>query len=253
MGAPSITTFSGHRTVFDPFYDAGQDAGLFERLADAIGDAGRAVADTYRRPRARAYRTAKRSLDVLLSVACIAICWPLAAAIVLAIRFEDGGPALFTQTRVGRDGRRFSILKFRTMVADAESRREKLLGHSDDGNDVRFKMRRDPRLTMVGRFLRRFSLDEFPQVMNVLRGEMTFVGPRPPLPSEVEKYTQHDEERLCVKPGLTCIWQVSGRADVPFEQQVEMDLDYIARRSTLLDIWLLCRTVPAVITGKGAY
>ncbi len=171
----------------------------------------------------------------------------------LAIRAEGRGPVLFSQERVGRGGRRFRIYKFRSMIVDAETNYVELRGRSDDGGDVRFKMRSDPRLTLVGRVLRRFSLDELPQFWNVLRGEMSMVGPRPPLPCEVLKYDAGARRRLRVKPGLTCIWQVSGRADLPFDRQVELDLDYIRQQSVVLDLWLMARTVPAVLSGRGAY
>jgi lipopolysaccharide/colanic/teichoic acid biosynthesis glycosyltransferase len=202
---------------------------------------------------ARSYRVVKRWIDVVFSVSAIAALFPVLVFIGLAVWLEDGGPALFAQDRIGRGGRRFRIYKFRSMVRDAESAYEELRGLSDDGNDVRFKMRKDPRLTWVGRLLRRFSLDELPQLWNVLRGEMSMVGPRPPLPCEVQRYDARAKQRLRVKPGLTCTWQVSGRADIPFEQQVELDLDYIKSHSTALDIWLIARTVPAIVSGRGAY
>ena len=202
---------------------------------------------------ARSYRVVKRWIDVVLAASAIAALLPVLVLIGLAVRIEDGGPALFVQDRVGRGGKRFRIYKFRSMMRDAERAYEELRGRSDDGNDVRFKMRRDPRLTWVGRFLRRFSLDELPQLWNVLRGEMSMVGPRPPLPCEVVRYDARAKQRLRVKPGLTCTWQVSGRADSPVEPQVDLDLDYIRSHSTALDIWLIARTLPAIVSGRGAY
>jgi len=173
--------------------------------------------------------------------------------VAVAIRLEDRGPVFFKQTRVGRGGRKFAFFKFRSMFVDAEARRAKLVDKSDDGDAVRFKMRRDPRITNVGRWIRRFSIDELPQLWNVLRGDMTIVGPRPPIPSEVALYAPEDWRRLDVTPGLTCTWQVSGRADIPFPRQVALDVEYIRERTLLVDLWLMIRTVPAVLAGRGAY
>ena len=161
---------------------------------------------------------------------------------------------LYWQQRVGLDGRVFSFPKFRSMRMDADAVRLQLLARNQHGSQgVTFKMRHDPRITRVGRFIRRTSIDELPQLWSVARGDMSLVGPRPPLRSEVEHYTQADRERLAVVPGLTCIWQVSGRSEIPFPQQVQMDIEYIRQRSLGTDIALLARTVPAVIKGRGAY
>jgi lipopolysaccharide/colanic/teichoic acid biosynthesis glycosyltransferase len=169
------------------------------------------------------------------------------------IRLESPGPVLFRQQRIGLGGRPFMMLKFRSMYIDAEARRDAMMEKNEMQGGVLFKIKEDPRVTRVGRFIRKASIDELPQLWNVFRGDMSLVGPRPPLPSEVADYGLADRRRLHVKPGITCIWQVSGRSDIPFERQVELDLDYIYSQSLKTDIKLLLRTVPAVILGRGAY
>ena len=203
---------------------------------------------------ARAPEGAKRLLDLALVLPALVLLLPLFTAVALAIWLGDRGPVLYWQQRVGRHGRVFRFPKFRSMRTDADQARQQLLAGNQHGSQgVTFKMRHDPRITRVGRFIRRTSIDELPQLWNVLRGDMSLVGPRPPLCSEVARDTQADRERLDVTPGLTCIWQVSGRSDVPFPQQVEMDIAYIRQRSLATDVALLARTVPAVIKGRGAY
>jgi lipopolysaccharide/colanic/teichoic acid biosynthesis glycosyltransferase len=199
-------------------------------------------------------RAAKRALDLLVVVPALLLLLPLFAAVALAIRLHDGGPALFWQRRVGRDGAEFDFPKFRSMRVDAEAVRQQLLAANQHGeHGVTFKMKRDPRITPIGRLIRRTSIDELPQLWCVLRGTMSLVGPRPPLVDEVARYTPADRQRLQVTPGLTCIWQVNGRSEVPFAQQVEMDLDYIRKPSLWVDVRLLLKTLPAVIRGRGAY
>jgi lipopolysaccharide/colanic/teichoic acid biosynthesis glycosyltransferase len=196
----------------------------------------------------------KRSLDLLLVVPALVLLAPLFALVALAIRLHDGGPVLFWQKRVGRFGEEFAFPKFRSMRVDAEAVRAALLAANEHGQaGVTFKMKRDPRITPVGRLIRRTSIDELPQLWCVLRGHMSLVGPRPPLPVEVVRYTLADRERLVVTPGLTCIWQVNGRSEVPFPEQVKMDLDYIRKPGLWTDLWLLLKTLPAVIRGRGAY
>lgn len=205
-----------------------------------------------RRPAHVAHATAKRALDIAISGTALLLLSPLLALIVLAIRGEDGGPALFAQRRIGAQGKPFTMLKFRSMVQDAEARRAELLAKSErDG--VCFKMKRDPRITRIGAWLRKTSLDELPQLINVLRGDMSIVGPRPALPDEVVTYAGSSWQRLAGKPGITCTWQVSGRADIPFERQVTMDIEYLGRKSIFHDLALMLRTVPAVLTSRGAY
>jgi lipopolysaccharide/colanic/teichoic acid biosynthesis glycosyltransferase len=150
-------------------------------------------------------------------------------------------------------GREFPFPKFRSMVTDADARKQELTALNQHGDGITFKIKKDPRVTWIGRFMRKFSIDELPQLWCVLTGDMALVGPRPPVPSEVAQYTLADRRRLDTKPGLTCIWQVSGRADIPFEQQVELDVKYIESQSIWLDIKLLLKTIPAVLSGRGAY
>jgi lipopolysaccharide/colanic/teichoic acid biosynthesis glycosyltransferase len=172
------------------------------------------------------------------------------AIVALRIRIRDGSPVIFRQSRVGLHGRTFTLLKFRTMVPDAESRRSELEGRNEVHGGA-FKVTDDPRLTGTGRFLRRTSLDEIPQLWNVLRGEMSLVGPRPPLPEEVAGYDMWHRRRLSMKPGMTGLWQVEGRADPVFDQWVRMDLDYIDRWSLWLDVVIMIRTVPVVLSLQG--
>jgi len=182
----------------------------------------------------------------------LALLSPVMLFIALAIRFSDGGPALFRQTRVGKDGTTFKMYKFRTMVVDAEKRLAELRERNDlDG--VLFKMRRDPRITPIGARLRKWSLDELPQLFNVLLGEMSLVGPRPPLPAETERYAEHVRRRLVVRPGLTGLWQVSGRSDLSWDESVRLDLRYVENWSFALDLLILWKTVTVIFRGSGAY
>jgi len=195
----------------------------------------------------------KRALDLTIAGTMLLLCLPLFAVVAVAIYLENPGPIFFIQKRVGLNGRLFPFFKFRSMIVNAEALKAELARQNESADGVIFKMKRDPRVTIVGRFIRRFSIDELPQVLNVIRGEMSIVGPRPPVPREVEQYGFRERQRLMVKPGLTCIWQVSGRSDVPFHQQVEMDFQYIREQSLWADLALIVRTVPAVLLGKGAY
>ncbi len=196
---------------------------------------------------------AKRIFDFAASLLLVVLFSPLFLLAAIAIYADSGGPVLFKQTRSGRKGRLFTLYKFRSMVVNAESLKEGMLSGKSFQDDVTFKMRNDPRTTRVGRFIRRFSIDELPQLFNVLRGEMSLVGPRPPVPEEVEKYSDDDRKRLLVRPGMTCLWQISGRSELPFKQQVELDKQYINSQSILLDIKILLKTIPAVLAGRGAY
>jgi exopolysaccharide biosynthesis WecB/TagA/CpsF family protein len=194
----------------------------------------------------------RRGFDLAIAGGTLAAFAPVGLLVALAIKLESPGPVFFRQVRVGQDGETFTMLKFRSMRADAEARRAELLDRSDrDG--VCFKARQDPRVTRVGRFLRRFSIDEMPQILNVLRGQMAIVGPRPALPEEVATYDGRALGRLAVKPGLTGIWQVSGRAEIGFDKMIDMDLAYVRSRSLLLDVLLLGMTTRAVLGGRGAY
>jgi lipopolysaccharide/colanic/teichoic acid biosynthesis glycosyltransferase len=171
---------------------------------------------------------------------------------MLAIKLEDGGPIWFVQDRVGKWGKVFPMYKFRSMVMGADELEEELKEKNEAG-DVIFKMRDDPRLTRVGRFIRRLSIDELPQLYNVLRGDMSLVGPRPHPANQAAKYTLVDRQRLAVIPGITGLWQIGGRSDVDFNEQVRLDVQYIESQSVKGDLILLLKTIPAVLTGKGAY
>jgi len=197
-------------------------------------------------------RLAKTAMDRFGSVAGLLLLAPALLALALAIRIDSPGPVLFHQTRVGRGGREFTMLKFRTMVVDAEQRLTGLMS-DNQGGGVLFKMRSDPRITRVGRFLRRYSLDELPQLFNIALGDMSLVGPRPPLPREVEQYGAEMRRRLLVKPGLTGLWQVNGRSDLDWEESVRLDLRYVENWSFAFDLVILWKTAAAVIRGNGAY
>jgi exopolysaccharide biosynthesis WecB/TagA/CpsF family protein len=214
----------------------------------------RAAANAWRgrRTRPAAMPLAKRALDVSAGLLALAVLSPVFLATALAVRFTSSGPVFFRQTRVGRDGTPFTMLKFRSMHVDAEARRDALLQHSER-DAVCFKMRDDPRLTPVGGVIRRYSLDELPPLWNVIRGDMSLVGPRPALPEEVAAYPAPARRRLSAVPGITGIWQVSGRAEIAFGRMVAMDLTYIRTRSLVLDLLLLGRTAQAVLAGRGAY
>jgi lipopolysaccharide/colanic/teichoic acid biosynthesis glycosyltransferase len=177
---------------------------------------------------------------------------PLILAVAVAIKLDDGGPIFFRQVRVGRDGTTFRMVKFRTMVVDAEQLLAQLNARNEGGG-VLFKMKDDPRITRVGRFLRKYSIDELPQLWNAARGEMSLVGPRPPLPSEVELYEQHVSRRLLVKPGLTGLWQVSGRSDLSWDETVRLDLYYVDHWTPIMDIVIVGKTFSAVFRSSGAY
>ncbi|VWX58408.1 WecB/TagA/CpsF family glycosyltransferase [Sphingorhabdus sp. 109] len=215
---------------------------------------GHAIANAFvARGHAERYAAAsKRTLDLSIALVALLLLGPLAAAICLLITLEDRGSPFFRQTRIGADGKPFQIWKFRSMYKDAESRKAQL-AEQNERDSVCFKMKSDPRITRIGKLIRRTSLDELPQILNILAGQMSVVGPRPALPEEVLAYKDKERGRLTGKPGLTCTWQVSGRADIPFEKQVDMDLDYLSRQSLVRDLILITRTVPAVITGRGAY
>lgn len=196
----------------------------------------------------------KRLLDIVVTLTAMIVAGPFLLVVALLIKLTDGGPVIFWQTRVGKWGKPFRFPKFRSMVVNSEEIRAKLLAanqHGDQG--ITFKMKRDPRVTWIGRFIRKTSIDELPQLWCVLKGDMSLVGPRPALVSEVERYTLEDRRRLDITPGLTCIWQVSGRSDIPFAEQCRLDVEYIEQQSISADIKLLFKTIPAVITGRGAY
>lgn len=197
-------------------------------------------------------RCLKRVIDLIVASVALFLLSPVFLVTALLIKLTSKGPIFFGQTRVGEGGCRFRFLKFRTMYVDAETRRHDLVAFNEVGGPV-FKIKADPRITQVGRVLRRLSIDELPQLVHVISGDMSLVGPRPPIPDEVQNYNWQQLQRLLVKPGLTCIWQVSGRSDLDFETWVEMDVDYIRGWTPAVDLELLARTVPAVLSGRGAY
>ena len=195
----------------------------------------------------------KRLFDVAVSCMMLALLTPVFAITALCIVLESRGPVFYSQTRVGTDGRHFRFFKFRSMVVGAHNIKDELLKHNESEDGVLFKMKKDPRVTRVGRFIRKFSIDELPQLFNVLIGDMSLVGPRPATPDEVAQYTLEQRKRLHAVPGITCIWQVSGRSEIPFEKQVQLDIEYIRSTSLMSDLIILLKTIPAVLSGKGAY
>lgn len=195
----------------------------------------------------------KRCLDLVGSLAALILLSPLFAAIALLIKLEDRGPVFFGQTRVGRFGKTFKMYKFRSMCVDAEEKMKELLAKNQHKEGITFKIKEDPRVTKVGKWLRRLSLDELPQFYNVLIGDMSLVGPRPPVPREVAMYSLSDRRRLAVMPGITCFWQIGGRSEIDFSGQVELDVRYIENQNLWIDLKILFKTVPAVLSSKGAY
>jgi exopolysaccharide biosynthesis polyprenyl glycosylphosphotransferase len=197
-------------------------------------------------------RLVKAAFDVSVAALLLVLLAPLLLLIALVIRLDTGGPVFFRQVRVGRGGEPFRMVKFRTMHTDAEARLEAMRRQNEHAG-VLFKIREDPRVTRCGRILRRYSLDELPQLINVLLGEMSLVGPRPPLPAEVEQYPHDMRRRLVVKPGMTGLWQVSGRSDLSWEDSIRLDLRYVENWSLTVDLVILMRTATAVVRGSGAY
>jgi len=197
-------------------------------------------------------RALKRTIDFSASLTLLILLSPLLLLIALLVKLEDGGPVLFAQTRVGRFGKEFKMFKLRSMCLDAEARLATVASQNQHGQGITFKIKNDPRITRVGRWLRKFSLDELPQLYNVFIGDMSLVGPRPPLPREVRRYKLPDHRRLAALPGITCIWQISGRSEINFAGQVKLDVDYIERQSFWTDTLILLKTIPAVIASKGA-
>jgi len=211
----------------------------------------RAMADVLPREVDR-YEALKRGLDIAIAGSALIVLTPLFIATSLAIRAESKGTAYFTQTRIGRNGRPFRMMKFRSMHPDAEERLVKMRKNSDR-DDVCFKMTNDPRVTRMGKILRTTSLDELPQLINVVKGEMSMVGPRPALPIEVNRYSVDEAERLSGAPGITCLWQIAGRADLKFSKQVDLDVAYLRSRSLLLDLAIIFLTPFAIVSRRGAY
>ena len=199
-----------------------------------------------------AYLFAKRFFDIALSMLAFALLFPLFLLTAIAIKLEDGGPVIYSQLRAGKGGKRFRFYKFRSMCVNAEEKQTDLKALDETDGPI-FKITNDPRITRVGKVLRKTSIDELPQLVNIMRGEMAIVGPRPPLPNEVAQYTPEQMHRLDVKPGLTCYWQCSGRSNLSFEKWMELDFKYINERSLWTDLKIILKTVPAVLLGRGAY
>lgn len=192
-------------------------------------------------------------IDIFGSMILLILLSPVFLLTAIAIYITDPGPIFYVANRVGLNGAYFGFIKFRSMYVDADKHKDELLDQNESEGGVIFKMKNDPRVSKVGRFIRRFSIDELPQLINVLKGDMSLVGPRPPLPREVSEYTLEDRKRLHVKPGITGLWQIKGRSDIPFQQQVQLDLQYIRSQGLKNDLIILLKTIPAVISGKGAY
>ncbi|MDD5272633.1 MAG: sugar transferase [Methylovulum sp.] len=195
----------------------------------------------------------KRLIDMLAAIILMILLTPLFVVIMALIYKSSPGPVFYKQIRVGRWGKLFTMWKFRSMYLDADQRLKEIMAQNEMAGGVLFKMKNDPRIFPVGKFIRKASIDELPQLWNVLKGDMSLVGPRPALPSEVNQYSLQDRQRLEVIPGITCIWQVSGRSNIPFPQQVQLDVQYIQSQSVWLDIKLLLQTIPAVLLSRGAY
>ncbi len=195
----------------------------------------------------------KRTIDIVMSLVALVMLIPLFLLVAVFILIDDGFPVLLMQRRVGLYGREFRLHKFRSMCRNAEAMKADLLDQNESEDGVIFKMKNDPRITRVGRVIRRFSIDEIPQFLNVLVGDLALVGPRPPIPEEVAKYSLSDRKRLQVKPGLTCLWQIQGRSEISFDKLVSLDMQYIRSQSLLKDIVIIIKTIPAVLFGRGAY
>jgi len=241
-------------------WNTGEAGAAARHFAAHLGKVGRLRARTRLRMQRLRWRVSsvgpsalKRAVDLAGAIAGLLLLSPLLLLTAAAIRLEDGGPVFFKQTRVGFRGRPFRMWKFRSMVVNAEAIRAELEKENESGVGVLFKIRRDPRITRVGRVIRKLSIDELPQLFNVLGGSMSLVGPRPALPREVALYTQDERVRLEAKPGITCLWQISGRSDIDFNGQVQLDVAYIRQQSVRRDLGIIVNTVPVVITGKGAY
>ncbi|MBB6624113.1 sugar transferase [Clostridium gasigenes] len=198
------------------------------------------------------YLFSKRTLDIIASLIGLIMLSPLILVVGILIRIESKGPIIFSQKRIGLNGKKFQMYKFRSMVPNAEELKKKLLGQNEMSGPM-FKMKEDPRITKIGRFIRKTSIDELPQLINVLKGEMSLVGPRPSLPKEVEKFEPWMMKRIEVKPGLTCYWQVSGRNNIDFEAWMQLDLDYVNDRNFLLDIKLIFKTFFVLFGDENAH
>ena len=233
---------------------------LFETMDIPVTKADMAILKWKQRARLAFWETGLRSLlvikrtaDIVVSLFALVLLLPLFLMVAVCILIDGGFPVLLMQKRVGLYGREFNLHKFRSMCRNAEEMKADLLEQNESTDGVIFKMKDDPRITRIGRILRRFSIDEMPQFLNVLVGDLALVGPRPPLPEEVARYSLSDRKRLLVKPGLTCLWQIQGRSEIPFEKLVSLDMQYIRSQSVWKDIVIIIKTIPAVLFGRGAY
>lgn len=197
------------------------------------------------------YEKIKRFFDICISFAALVVLSPLLLVIAILIYLEDKGPVIYSQTRIGKDGRAFKLYKFRSMCVDADEKLKDLQKLNERDGPV-FKIKNDPRVTKVGKFIRKTCIDELPQLVNIIKGDMSIVGPRPPLPNEVEQYNSYQKQRLLVVPGLTCYWQIQKGEETTFDEWVELDLKYIKERSILLDFRLILLTFKVILSGKGA-
>lgn len=202
--------------------------------------------------KSQAYKCLKRFLDIVLSGIALICLSPVFLFTAIAIRLEDGGPAIFTQQRAGKDMQVFKMYKFRSMYVNADDKMAELLKDNEQAGHA-FKIKNDPRITKVGRFIRRVSIDELPQLINIIKGDMSIVGPRPILTFQMEECNEYEKQRVIVKPGLTCYWQVGGRANIKWNEWVELDLNYIEDMSLWTDLKIILKTIPAVVDSEGAY
>jgi len=216
----------------------------------AFESVGRKLVEIPRRP--VRYRVWKRGFDLAFALVLLTLFLPLFLILALLVKLTSRGPVFYASTRIGRCGRPFKFLKFRSMYQDADKRLADLLAQNEKDGPI-FKMKNDPRITPIGRFMRKYSLDELPQLIHVARGEMSMVGPRPPVPREVEQYDEFARQRLTIKPGMTCYWQIQGRSNLSFEEWMELDNKYIQEMSFWTDVKILVQTPMAVIRGEGAY
>ena len=207
--------------------------------------------EVYRR-KSPVYLRIKRGMDVLLSAAALVCLSPIFLATAIAIKIEDRGPVFFSQLRAGKNMKPFKIYKFRSMHIDADAELSEMMKDNEQTGHA-FKIKDDPRITKVGKFIRKFSIDELPQLINIIKGDMSIVGPRPILPFQMEECNEYERQRLVVQPGLTCYWQIGGRANIQWEDWVELDLDYIEKMSLWTDIKIIVKTIPAVFAREGAY
>ena len=230
------------------------DINTTEKSISRIGklNVGRDYMQEVYRRKSPVYLRIKRWMDILLSAVALVCLSPIFLATAIAIKIEDRGPVFFSQLRAGKDMKPFKIYKFRSMYIDADAELPEMMKNNEQTGHA-FKIKDDPRITKVGKFIRKFSIDELPQLINIIKGDMSIVGPRPILPFQMEECNEYERQRLVVQPGLTCYWQIGGRANIKWEDWVELDLDYIEKMSLWTDIKIIVRTIPAVFDRKGAY